>query len=122
MPTRTRRWILPASVALVLPAAVFAFVLAIEGLAGSQGSEGVFGSTFDAWRAQVNAAIILGPAAGFTLLVLGSAHVRKERRGGRMHAIVELDMSAPIAVVAATLRLTAAATIGYVVSDAVSAL
>jgi hypothetical protein len=118
MSSRARKWIVPASVVLALPAAIFGFIVAIESLAGSQGSEGVFGSIFDAWRAQLNAAIVLGPAAAFALLVLGSAHVRREQRGQRTHTIVELDMTQRIAVTAAVIGLTATAIVGYVVSRA----
>jgi hypothetical protein len=110
--------VIPASIVLALPAAVFAFVVAIERLAGSQGSEGVFGPTFDAWRAQVNAAIVLGPAVAFALLVLGSARVRRERRDERIHTIVELDMTRRIALATVVLGVTAAVIIGFVVSRA----
>jgi hypothetical protein len=115
MSARARKWILSASAVPVLPAALFGFVVALESLAGSRGSEGVFGSTFDAWRTQVNAAIVLGPAAAFALLVLGSAHFRRELRGERTHAIVVLDMTRRIAVATVILGLAAVAILGYVV-------
>jgi hypothetical protein len=111
------RWIAPLAVLMCLPTLVFVSVNLIEILAGSDGSEGVFGTAFDAWRSQINAVIVFGPLLALALIVLTSLRFHRERGMDGFAATVELRMSRWTLRAAVIVSLVAIAVLAYGISE-----
>ena len=107
------RWIVPLAMLLVLPTAIFVAVNLIERLAGSDGSEGVFGTIFDSWGSQINALLVLGPVVALSLIVVSSVRVHRERGSGGFAATIEVRMSRARFWAAAFVAVISAGVIGY---------
>lgn len=117
MSPKVLRWIAPLAALLAMPAAVFMSVIALEHLAGSDGSEGVFGSTFDAWTSQINVLLVVGPVAALTLIVVSSVRIRRERGVAGFQGAVELKMSRAMVLVTATILLIVLAALAYWIAE-----
>ena len=111
------RWIAPIAVLMCLPTMVFVSVNLIEILAGSEGSEGVFGSTFDAWTSEINAVLVFGPLLALALIVLMGLRFHRERGMDGFAATIELRMSRWTFRAAVIVFLVAVAVIAYGVSE-----
>jgi hypothetical protein len=101
MPSLIPRWTARLALFLILPAACFLFVVAIESLAGSRGSEGVFGSTFDGWRTQINVLLVVGPVAALGLVVTTSVRAYRKRAAQEQRQpatdSAEMENTSPVA-------------------------
>lgn len=62
-----------------LPALIFLIVNLIEVAAGSEGSEGVFGTSLDPWEREVNMLLTLGPIVAFLVMFLTHSNLRFAR-------------------------------------------
>ena len=111
------RWIAPVAVLMCLPTLMFVSVNLIEIWAGSEGSEGVFGSTFDSWTSEINAVLVFGPLLALALIVLTGLRFHRERGMDGFAATVELRMSKWTFRAAVIVSLVAAAVIAYGVSE-----
>lgn len=113
MSPRVARLLVLFSVLLTVPTLVFIFVNVIERLAGSEGSEGVFGSALDAWTSQINALLVFGPLVAVILITITSLRVHRDRGVDGFGATIELRMSRVTFRAALVVFLIAAAVLGY---------
>ena len=111
------RWIAPIAVLMCLPTLVFVFVNLIETLAGSDGSEGVFGTAFDAWSREINAVLVFGPLLALALIVASGLRFHRERGMDGFAATVELRMSKWTFRAAVIVSVVVAAVIAYGISE-----
>lgn len=110
------RWVAPLGLVLSLPTAIFMMVQAIEHLAGSSGTDGVFTSPQDAWMNQLNPLIIFGPFMALLLIGLSSIRVHRERSVPGLHATFELKLSRRAMAASVVIAITAAAVAIYGIS------
>ena len=110
---RILRWVTPLGILLSLPTAIFMAVQAIEHLAGSSGTDGVFTAPQDAWMDRLNPVIIFGPLLALFLILLSSVRVHRERSAPGLHAIVEVKLSRRAVAATVAIALVAAAVVTY---------
>ena len=113
MSPRVLRWIAPVAVLLSLPTAIFMFVNAIEHLAGSDGSEGVFGTALDAWGTTLNTWVAVGPLLALSLIAFSSVRIHRERGVGGLQATIELKMTRATVVTGVLIGAAAVAVLGH---------
>jgi hypothetical protein len=117
MSPHVTRWILPLAGLLTIPAAIFMFTNGIEHLAGSDGSEGVFGAALDRWQTPMNALLIFGPIVALGLIALATVRVQVHRSNGGIDARLELRMSRGVMFAALGIGLVVAGIVVYGVTE-----
>lgn len=117
MSPRIVRWLAPLAVLMCLPTFVFVSANVIETLAGNDGGYGVFGSTFDAWRTQINALLVFGPMVAFALIILASLRFQREKVASGFAVTIELRMSKWTFRAAAIATVVVAAVVAYGITE-----
>ena len=117
MSPRLVRLIVPVAVLLSMPTAVFVSANLIEELAGTAGSSGIFGSTFDSWRSTITGLIVFGPMVALALIVLTSVRLRRDRGAAGFAATVELKMTRAVMWAAIVVSIVAASVVGYGIAE-----
>lgn len=108
------RWIPWAALLLTAPAVIFLTTNGIEHLAGSDGSEGAFGSVLDRWQTPVTGLLVFGPFVALALLIMATTRVDLHRRDGEINLAVEVKLSRgqKLAVIGMGLVIAAMVTYG----------
>ena len=120
MSPRALRWILPVAALLTLPSAVFLFTNGIEHLAGSDGSEGVFGAGLDRWQTPVTGLLVLGPPLALALIVLAGTRVDVGRAGGGLNATLDIKLTRGAMFASIAIVLVIAAVVFYGITENLS--
>ena len=111
------RWILPLAALLTLPSAIFLFTNGIEHLAGSDGSQGVFGASLDKWQTPVTALLVLGPLVALALVVLASTRIDFVRSSGGLNATIDIKLTRRAMFASIAIALIVAAIVVYGITE-----
>lgn len=116
MSSQWTRWTPALAVAAIVPALLFVAVNTIEWLAGNEGGEGVFGTSLEPWRGEVEAMVGAGPFVALALVLAAAVRVDVSRTVNGFDAHVRVRMSRRMALLFVVSGLLALGVAGYLLT------